>query len=55
MTARPILTAPDPRLQAVSTDVERVDDEIRALVTDMTDSMYAAEGIGLAAIQIGVA
>jgi len=55
MTARPILTAPDPRLQAVSTDVERVDDEIRALVADMTDSMYAAEGIGLAAIQIGVA
>jgi peptide deformylase len=55
MTARPILTAPDPRLQAVSTDVERVDDEIRALVTDMTDSMYAAEGIGLAAIQIGEA
>jgi peptide deformylase len=55
MTVRPILTAPDPRLQAVSTDVERVDDEIRALVTDMTDSMYAAEGIGLAAIQIGVA
>ena len=55
MTARPILTAPDPRLQAVSTDVERVDDEIRALVTDMTDSMSAAEGIGLAAIQIGVA
>ena len=55
MTARPILTAPDPRLQAVSMDVERVDDEIRALVTDMTDSMYAAEGIGLAAIQIGVA
>ena len=55
MTARPILTAPDPRLQAVSTDVERVDDDIRALVTDMTDSMYAAEGIGLAAIQIGVA
>ena len=32
-----------------------MDDEIRALVTDMTDSMYAAEGIGLAAIQIGVA
>ncbi len=55
MTVRPILTAPDPRLQAVSMDVERVDDDIRALVADMTDSMYAAEGIGLAAIQIGVA
>ena len=55
MTVRPILTAPDPRLQAVSTDVEKVDDEIRALIDDMTDSMYAADGIGLAAIQIGVA
>ena len=55
MTVRPILTAPDPRLQAVSLDVETVDDEVRALVDDMVDSMYAADGIGLAAIQIGVA
>ena len=54
MTVRPILTAPDPRLQAVSTDVEKVDAEIRKLVDDMTESMYAAEGIGLAAVQIGV-
>src|SRR5690242_196919 len=54
MTIRPILTAPDPRLQAVSTDVEKVDAEIRKLVEDMTDSMYAADGIGLAAVQIGV-
>jgi peptide deformylase len=55
MTVRPILTAPDPRLQAVSTDVEAVTDEIRTLADDMADSMYAADGIGLAAIQIGVA
>jgi peptide deformylase len=55
MTVRPILTAPDPRLKAVSTDVEAVDDKIRALVEDMADSMYEAQGIGLAAIQIGVA
>lgn len=54
MTVRPIVTAPDPRLQAVSTDVETVDADIRALVDDMADSMYAAEGIGLAAVQIGV-
>jgi peptide deformylase len=54
MTVRPILTAPDPRLQAVSTDVEKVDAEIRKLVEDMTESMYAADGIGLAAVQIGV-
>ena len=55
MTVRPILTAPDPRLQAVSTDVETVDAEIRKLADDMADSMYAADGIGLAAIQLGVA
>jgi peptide deformylase len=54
MTIRPILTAPDPRLQAISTDVDTVDAEIRNLVDDMVDSMYAAEGIGLAAVQIGV-
>jgi peptide deformylase len=54
MTIRPILTAPDPRLQAVSTDIETVDADIRKLVDDMADSMYAADGIGLAAVQIGV-
>ena len=53
MTTRPILTAPDPRLQAVSTNVEKVDAEIRKLVEDMAESMYAADGIGLAAVQIG--
>ena len=54
MAIRPILTAPDPRLKEVSRDVERVDAEIRMLIDDMFDSMYAAKGIGLAAIQIGV-
>jgi peptide deformylase len=54
MSVRPILTAPDPRLKAVSTPVARVDDDIRKLIGDMLESMYAAEGIGLAAIQIGV-
>jgi peptide deformylase len=53
MTIRPILTAPDPRLKAVSTDVETVDSAIRTLIDDMADSMYAADGIGLAAVQIG--
>ena len=53
MTVRPILTAPDPRLQAVSKDVEAVTGATRKLIDDMADSMYAAEGIGLAAIQIG--
>ena len=53
MTIRPILTAPDPRLQAVSMDVERVDSDIRKLADVMADSMYAADGFGLADIQIG--
>jgi peptide deformylase len=55
MAIRPILIAPDPRLKVVSTPVETVDAEIRKLALDMADSMYAADGIGLAAVQIGVA
>jgi peptide deformylase len=54
MSIRSILTAPDPRLKAMSEPVARVDDGIRALVDDMIESMYAADGIGLAAIQVGV-
>ncbi len=55
MAIRPILTAPDPRLKAVSTPVENVDAATRKLIDDMVDSMYAADGIGLAAVQIGEA
>ena len=55
MAIRPILTAPDPRLKAVSVPVEKVDAEIRKLIADMTETMYAADGVGLAAVQIGVA
>lgn len=54
MATRAILTAPDPRLRQVSAPVERVDDGARALMDDMLETMYAAEGIGLAAIQINV-
>jgi peptide deformylase len=54
MAIRPILTAPDPRLKAVSAPVEKVDGAMRRLVDDMLESMYAADGIGLAAVQIGV-
>ncbi len=54
MTIRPILTAPDPRLKAVSEPIAKVDDEIRKLADDLLDSMYAADGIGLAAVQVGV-
>jgi peptide deformylase len=53
MTVRPILTVPHPALKRVSTPVEVVDDGVRALIDDMFDSMYAAKGIGLAAVQIG--
>ena len=54
MAIRPILEAPDPRLRVKSEPVERVDDELRALIADMFETMYDAPGIGLAAIQIGV-
>ena len=55
MSIRPILTAPDPRLKAVSEPVQRVDGEVRTLIADMIETMYEADGIGLAAIQVGVA
>ncbi|HKR24556.1 MAG TPA: peptide deformylase [Allosphingosinicella sp.] len=54
MALLPIIEVPDPRLRQVSTPVERVDDALRALVDDMFETMYAAPGIGLAAIQVGV-
>ncbi|MDA9092072.1 peptide deformylase [Pelagibacteraceae bacterium] len=53
MMIRKILTEPDPFLRQVSKDVEKVDDEIRKLMDDMLETMYAAPGIGLAAIQVG--
>lgn len=54
MAVREILTVPDPILKQVSEPVETVDEELRSLMDDMLDSMYAADGIGLAAVQIGV-
>lgn len=54
MAVRDIITVPDPRLKLVSKPVERVDDDLRALIDDMIETMYAADGIGLAAIQVGV-
>ena len=53
MAVRDILTVPDARLKEVSKPVEGVDDDLRALMDDMVETMYAADGIGLAAIQIG--
>lgn len=54
MAILPIIEAPDPRLKVKSSPVERVDDELRALMDDMLETMYDAPGIGLAAIQVGV-
>lgn len=50
-----ILETPDPRLKVKSAPVEGVDDALRTLMDDMAETMYAAPGIGLAAIQVGVA
>ncbi len=49
-----IITAPDPRLKLKAKPVGVVDDEIRQLMDDMLETMYAAPGIGLAAPQVGV-
>ncbi len=53
MTIRPILTVPNPVLQQESKPVADVTDEIRKLMDDMLETMYAAPGIGLAAVQVG--
>ena len=55
MAVREILVVPNPILKQVSTPVEGgVDDALRALMDEMLETMYAAPGIGLAAIQVGV-
>jgi peptide deformylase len=54
MAVRTVLTYPDPFLRKKTLPVDRVDEEIRDLIQDMADTMYAEPGVGLAAIQIGV-
>ncbi len=49
-----ILTFPNPRLRRAAVPVERVDDGVRRIVDDMFETMYAAPGIGLAAIQVDI-
>ena len=49
-----IFETPDPILRQISTPIDKVDDELRALIADMFETMYAAPGIGLAAVQVGV-
>ena len=54
MAVLPIITAPDRRLKVKSTRVEVVDDDVRKLLDDMLETMHAAPGIGLSAVQVGV-
>lgn len=54
MAILPILETPDPRLRTVSAEVETIDGDLQTLIDDMFETMYAAPGIGLAAIQVGV-
>ena len=54
MAVRPILVAPDKRLKLRSSPVEKVDAETRSLLDDMLETMYQGDGLGLAAIQVGV-
>ena len=55
MTIKPLIILPDPILRQVSQPIETVDGEVKKLADDMLETMYDAPGIGLAAIQIGVA
>jgi peptide deformylase len=55
MAVLPIITLPDPILRKISDPVERVDSAVVKLMDDMLETMYDAPGIGLAAIQVGVA
>ena len=54
MARLPILRYPDPRLYTVARPVAEVDERIRRLVDDMMETMYGAEGVGLAATQVDV-
>lgn len=49
-----ILQFPDPRLRTVATPVTKVDDELRRIVDDMYETMYHAQGLGLAGTQVNV-
>jgi len=54
MTKLTILRYPDPRLKTVAKPVTHVDERISVLVSDMIETMYSADGIGLAATQVDV-
>lgn len=54
MSQRKIVIEPDPILREKSATLEKVDNELRKLLDDMLETMYAAPGIGLAAVQVGI-
>ena len=54
MALKEILTEPNKLLRAKSLAVEKVDEDLQKLMDDMLETMYAAPGIGLAAIQVGI-
>lgn len=54
MAIRNIRTDEDPILRKKSREVEKFDDRLWQLLDDMADTMYAAEGVGLAAVQVGI-
>src|SRR5688572_14932827 len=54
MAARPIVVWPDPRLREKTRAIGEITDEVRAPYTDLADTMYAYDGVGIAAPQIGV-
>lgn len=54
MAVLPLIIAPDARLNKPSAIVDVVDDAVRKLLSDMLETMYANDGIGLAAVQVGV-
>jgi peptide deformylase len=53
MAVRPVVVWPDDRLRQASIAVESVDASVRALYQDLVDSMYAENGLGIAALQLG--
>ena len=54
MPQRKIITEPDTILREKSVSIEKVDNELRRLMDDMLETMYAAPGIGLAGVQVGI-
>ena len=54
MPQRKIITEPDTILRKKSATLEKVDNELRELMDDMLETMYAAPGIGLAGVQVGI-